>query len=201
MLRLERGASFRQRRTGLLRRRLAWRFFLGDQEWTDAVYLQTADGASVLPSDGLFGRKNPIDQVVALQAEQPIKFLSLELPTGRVRSYWVYCQEVYSCDEDLDDADVATLVLERELRKRRRIERARSYVATGTTQTLARQPIPDQVKLYVWQRDGGACVRCGSNRDLEYDHVIPLALGGSNTARNLQLLCADCNGLKGAGLT
>jgi 5-methylcytosine-specific restriction endonuclease McrA len=200
MLKVERRAAFRQERSGLLRRRV-WRFFLGDQEWTDVVYLQTVDGRSVMPSDGLFGRRSPIDQVVARQAEQPIKFLSLELPSGRIRSYWAYCQEVYYCDEELDDADVATLVLERELRKRRRIERARSFVATGLAGAPARQPIPDEVKLFVWQRDGGACIQCGSNRNLEYDHVIPLALGGSNTARNLQLLCADCNRLKGGSLT
>lgn len=39
-----------------------------------------------------------------------------------------------------------------------------------------------------------------SNANLEYDHIVPLAMGGSNTERNLQLLCADCNREKGASL-
>ncbi len=63
-----------------------------------------------------------------------------------------------------------------------------------------RQPIPDDVKMFVWQRDGGHCVKCKSNRNLEFDHIIPLALGGSNTARNIQLLCEACNRAKGASL-
>ena len=36
--------------------------------------------------------------------------------------------------------------------------------------------------------------------DIQYDHVIPLVLGGANTAENLQILCAPCNQAKGAAL-
>ena len=49
-----------------------------------------------------------------------------------------------------------------------------------------REPIPADVRIFVWQRDQGRCVRCGGNRKLEYDHVIALANGGSNTERNIQ---------------
>jgi 5-methylcytosine-specific restriction endonuclease McrA len=69
------------------------------------------------------------------------------------------------------------------------------------TQSISgREPIPDDVKMFVWNRDGGKCVRCGSNQNLEFDHIIPLSRGGSNTARNLQLLCERCNRSKGANL-
>lgn len=60
-----------------------------------------------------------------------------------------------------------------------------------------RETIPDNVKMQVWKRDGGKCVRCGSQEKLEYDHIIPLCKGGSNTARNIQLLCEKCNRSKG----
>lgn len=60
-----------------------------------------------------------------------------------------------------------------------------------------RRPIPGDVKLFVWQRDRGRCVYCGDNRNLEYDHIIPWADGGADTARNLQLLCQTCNRRKG----
>lgn len=59
-----------------------------------------------------------------------------------------------------------------------------------------RQPISDDVKLFVWQRDGGKCVRCGSQENLEYDHIIPVSKGGSSTKRNVQLLCEKCNRTK-----
>jgi 5-methylcytosine-specific restriction endonuclease McrA len=60
-----------------------------------------------------------------------------------------------------------------------------------------REPIPDEVKICVWNRDGGKCVKCGSQMNLEYDHIIPISKGGSNTARNIQLLCEECNRKKG----
>ncbi|MFT3894078.1 MAG: HNH endonuclease [Anaerolineales bacterium] len=63
-----------------------------------------------------------------------------------------------------------------------------------------RQQIPDDVKMFVWQRDGGRCVKCRSQVNLEYDHIIPVSKGGSNTARNIQLLCENCNRAKGANL-
>lgn len=63
-----------------------------------------------------------------------------------------------------------------------------------------RKPIPKSVKMFVWQRDGGRCVQCGSQERLEFDHIIPWADGGSDTERNLQLLCEPCNRRKGRNL-
>jgi len=53
--------------------------------------------------------------------------------------------------------------------------------------------IKSEVKQEVWRRDGGCCVNCGSDEDLEYDHIIPHSRGGANTSRNIQLLCEICN--------
>lgn len=61
-----------------------------------------------------------------------------------------------------------------------------------------REPIPEHVRHDVWRRDDGACVDCGSRKLLEYDHIIPVSRGGSNTARNIELRCESCNRRKGA---
>lgn len=53
--------------------------------------------------------------------------------------------------------------------------------------------IPERVRHEVWRRDMGRCVQCDSQERLEFDHIIPFSKSGSNTARNLQLLCEKCN--------
>ncbi len=63
---------------------------------------------------------------------------------------------------------------------------------------VGREPIPANVRREVWTRDGGRCVDCGSRERLEFDHIIALANGGSNTARNIELRCEPCNRKKGA---
>lgn len=70
-------------------------------------------------------------------------------------------------------------------------EKAKS--ARKKSKTKKRHHIPDKVKMFVWRRDQGRCVRCGSRENLEYDHIIPVSKGGSNTARNIELLCQQCN--------
>ncbi|MGE0160774.1 MAG: HNH endonuclease [Gemmatimonadales bacterium] len=58
--------------------------------------------------------------------------------------------------------------------------------------------IPADVKNAVWRRDRGRCARCSSQERLEFDHIVPHSRGGSNTYRNVQLLCESCNRAKRA---
>jgi 5-methylcytosine-specific restriction endonuclease McrA len=56
-----------------------------------------------------------------------------------------------------------------------------------------REPIPESIKTEIWRRDGGVCVKCGSNENLQFDHIIPVSRGGATSSQNLQLLRKQCN--------
>jgi len=68
----------------------------------------------------------------------------------------------------------------------------------SSSRELKREPVSEEVRHAVWRRDQGQCVGCGSQESLEFDHIIPFSRGGSNTERNLQLLCESCNRKKSA---
>jgi len=53
--------------------------------------------------------------------------------------------------------------------------------------------IPPVVRRKVWIRNKGQCAACGSRKDLQYDYIVPILEGGSNTLDNLQLLCKSCD--------
>jgi hypothetical protein len=136
--------------------------------------------------------------VLAEQEHRPVAVL-----TDGARTWWMVAGSVVSARVELDADDVAALLGERRERETRRLERAHALRArSGSTSGAAegRRPVPRDVRLAVWERDGGRCVECGTDFDLQYDHVIPVALGGATTTENLQLLCGRCNRRKGAAI-
>ncbi|GAA4443542.1 HNH endonuclease signature motif containing protein [Novipirellula rosea] len=68
-----------------------------------------------------------------------------------------------------------------------------NQTATRTSDVATSRHIPRQVRQRVWQRYGGQCADCGARDYLEFDHIIPVAKGGSNLDANIQLLCRRCN--------
>jgi len=124
---------------------------------------------------------------------------------------WLYKGYVYAPRElksgnhekladTLSKEQISLLILEHYDNERKQFERLKNlYSVSRDEQAGYKRPsIPEQIRIEVWRRDEGKCVQCGSKEKLEYDHIIPISKGGSNTARNIQLLCETCNRSKGA---
>lgn len=62
-------------------------------------------------------------------------------------------------------------------------------------------PVSKRLRYEVLRRDGHACRYCGATAPevkLTVDHVVPVALGGTDQPDNLVTACADCNSGKSA---
>lgn len=135
------------------------------------------------------------DQLSNEQAESPV----LIAASGE-RQFWWYQDRFYWDNENYDAGDIKALLVKRERDKNRTLQHARDVMAAeagtgvdGMPSGRRREPIPEEVRRFVFRRDGGRCQQCGSQELLQFDHVIPVALGGSSEPENLQLLCASCN--------
>lgn len=133
------------------------------------------------------------------QMSHPANIMAINQPR---RIWWMFRGRFYWESEGLTSNQVEALLIQREEQKQRKIDRAMAAAyRTGQPSTYQREPIPAKVRMFVWQRDKGRCVKCGSQEKLEFDHIIPVSMGGSSTARNIQLLCESCNRSKGANIS
>ncbi len=74
------------------------------------------------------------------------------------------------------------------------VDQASLNAASSVQQVDHDRVIPSVVKLEVWKRDKGCCVKCGTNENLHFDHIIPYSQGGSSKdAKNIQILCGKHN--------
>jgi hypothetical protein len=140
-------------------------------------------------------------ELARLLAEQELRPVAV-LQDGD-RTWWMAGGEVVSERAGLGADDVAALLVERADRTGRRLERAhalRERQSGPLPGPPSRRTIPKDLRLMVWKRDGGRCTGCDAEFDLQYDHVIPVALGGATSLENLQLLCGSCNQRKGAAI-
>jgi 5-methylcytosine-specific restriction endonuclease McrA len=129
-----------------------------------------------------------VEQARAQQQQEPVALFEL----GK-RTYWWFHDCIYWEDDGLSADDLKALVLQRERSAQRKLQTAHSLMRAEEEGRPTRAPIPVETRRAVFERDGGKCVECDSNFDLQYDHILPVSRGGATTVENLQLLCADCN--------
>ena len=134
---------------------------------------------------------------VSHQDEEPVL-----VATHRDRHFWWYQDAIYWTNNvEYASRDIRALLFARKQQRQRELDHAHQLMATAASPAARkRDPVPREVKLAVWRRDEGRCVECGSDFEIQYDHIIPFSMGGANTVENLQLLCARCNQQKGGRL-
>jgi 5-methylcytosine-specific restriction endonuclease McrA len=132
------------------------------------------------------------DRLTQSQLHTPQRVLRAE-----GRSWWWYRGRFYVESDGYSAEEVKLLLWDKEQKRERKLARLRKeMLSQHAVEQARRERMPDDVRVFVWNRDGGRCVQCGSQHNLEFDHIIPVAKGGSNTARNIQLLCESCNRTK-----
>jgi 5-methylcytosine-specific restriction endonuclease McrA len=133
-------------------------------------------------------KKVQIENVISSQEREPVPMLR-----EHRRALWYFHDKFYWDDDSLEAEDIMALVLQRERRLQQKLNTAHSLMRSEEAGRQTRTPTTSEIRRVVFERDGGRCVECSSSFDLQYDHVLPVALGGATTIENLQLLCADCN--------
>ena len=180
MLKRDPNAKFVYREVGFFKKKQLFRFYAGKLHTQGEI------------------EDDQYHSLLELQQYKPVVVMTS--PSGKKR-WWMFKNEFYWEDDGYSETDVMALILDKLEQKKRKVDRAVVRISQSEFESAnGRQPIPDDVKMFVWQRDGGRCIKCGSQENLEFDHIIPLAKGGSNTSRNIQLLCEKCNRSKGANL-
>ena len=93
-------------------------------------------------------------------------------------------------DQDEGISEALDMIAKARAEKQLR-EKGRSSSAQTRKEAKSRY---DSLFMEVGRRDGFACATCGyAGNDLQLDHVVPVAKGGTNDLGNLQLLCPPCN--------
>ncbi len=167
---------------------------LTEGNWEDGELTKATYSASVLVED----YTERADEIIQLQKKKPVQF-SIEIKRILADiNFIIKHQKMHWRGSDNN----RNLIYEESIFEEFRLMRDRILELTSNVPSKEKitssekkrsRNIPKSVMREVWRRDDGKCTQCGSNEYIEYDHIIPHAKGGSNTERNIQLLCESCN--------
>ena len=123
-------------------------------------------------------------------------------PTSKFQPFHKYCSE--RCMNYMKYSNYYRKHRERELedlKRYRQTERGKylhglnakrySYSKRAKIKEAKIYPLKQDLE-FVKKRDK-VCVYCGSNKNLTYDHIMPLNKGGTNSRLNFVLACNKCN--------
>lgn len=96
-------------------------------------------------------------------------------------------------DADKLEKEIQQLILDDDVTNKKGIY---PYVLTHNEKHLSIRAFTDAMKLKVYEKQNGICVKCGEHFELsemEADHITPWHEGGKTIEENCQLLCKNCN--------
>jgi 5-methylcytosine-specific restriction endonuclease McrA len=125
------------------------------------------------------------------------------------KPFCVFCDRKYQAKYRLENAEkkksaqIAWREKNREKENAQRREnpekyRIHTHNRRALLKSLGKLTPGISIKLFELQKGKCACCKKPLGTDYHMDHIIPLALGGTNTDDNIQLLRAKCNKQKGA---
>lgn len=113
---------------------------------------------------------------------------------------WGYLYDLYHAqviDKAALDTEIGRLIIDSDVQNKKGIC---PYVLTHDEHSLGLRAFPDDIKLAVYERQGGICPLCHKHYEIEQmegDHITPWREGGRTIEANCQMLCRDCNRRKG----
>ena len=116
--------------------------------------------------------------------------------------YCAYCGRLTRrCQCHRLDSDLARFMA-RGGRRCKPLKRASAYKRAVPPQLKRRERQALRAEYSNWYERlraeyGERCANCGGLDNLVLDHIVPIAKGGRSRYDNLQLLCAECNRIKG----
>jgi hypothetical protein len=125
------------------------------------------------------------DLYLRLRAWRDQGDLPVFVARARRRQWWWWRNAFFWESGDCGPGDVAALLV--------MLERDDEQGLGWELDARLAEPIPEDVKRLVYERDRGRCLACGSDELIQYDRVVPWSMGGGNEPQNIRLLCAGCN--------
>ena len=161
---------------------------------------------------------NPVgkgDEDLGYPTQKPLALLERIIQASTKKGDWVLdpfcgCATACSAAEKLGrnwiGIDISPKAYEL-LNQRLKVEAGIEKFTKGAGKTIHRTDLPvrrelrsTDIKHTLYGRQEGRCKACKTNfgfRHMEVDHIVPIALGGPDVDDNLQLLCGNCNRIKG----
>ena len=100
-------------------------------------------------------------------------------------------------DTEQLETEIHRLMEDDEIMKKAGIYR---YVLSGALRDLSFRTFDKKQKREAYERQKGICPHCGKHfelEEMEADHIKPWCDGGTTVAENCQMLCRNCNRIKG----